>query len=152
MKREADKEVILFAAVIVVFWLFMSWANLGGNAQRDFWIGGWASIARQMYIPSTLLVIFSVAAVQKIKNNYNLIGAWLISAAIAVSLLANLSYSIRHDLMVAYIEDVHSTSLLIWPFPVAPEIISIVILLVSLAFPAYLFVNSHCLTGNKESN
>jgi hypothetical protein len=130
----------------------MSWANLGGNAQRDFWIGGWSSIARFMYIPSTLLVVFASVAIQKIKANYNLIGAWLISVAIVVSFLANLSYSIRHDLMVAYIKDVQSNSLLIWPSPIGPEVVSICILLASLAFPAYLFIDKRGFVESKQLN
>lgn len=145
VKKEAGEEAILFALVAIVFWLFMSWTNLGGNAQRDFWIGGWASIARQMYIPSTLLVIFASVAIEKIKASYHLIGAWLISVAVIFSFLANLSYSIRHDLMVAYIKDVQSNSLLIWPSPVGTEIISLGILLISLVFPVYLLIDKHCL-------
>jgi hypothetical protein len=101
-----------------------------------------------MYIPSTLLVIFASVAIQKIKTSYHLIGAWLISVAVVVSFLANLSYSIRHDLMVAYIKDIQSNSLLIWPNPVSPEIISIGILLASLVFPAYLFIDK---VNNKRS-
>ncbi len=145
VKKEAGEEAILFALVAIVFWLFMSWTNLGGNAQRDFWIGGWASIARQMYIPSTLLVIFASVAIEKIKASYHLIGAWLISVAVIFSFLANLSYSIRHDLMVAYIKDVQSNSLLIWPSPVGTEIISLGILLISLVSPVYLLIDKHCL-------
>jgi hypothetical protein len=150
VKKETGNEAILFALIAIVFWLFMSWTNLGGNAQRDFWIGGWASIARFMYIPSTLLVIFASVAIQKIKASYNLIGAWLISAAVVVSFLANLSYSIRHDLMVAYIKDVQNNSLLIWPSPISPEVISIFLLLASSAFPAYLFIDKRGFMESKQ--
>lgn len=152
VEKENNNEAIFFVSVIIVFWLFMSWTNLGGNAQRDFWIGGWASIARHMYIPSTLLVIFASTAFQKIKAGYNLIGAWLISLAVVTSFLANLSYSIRHDLMVAYIKDIQSSSLLIWPSPVSPEVISISIFLASMVFPAYLFIDKHGFAEGKQLN
>ncbi len=137
----------MFASVIIVFWVFMSWANLGGSIQRDFWVGGWASIARYMYIPSTLLVIFLGFAFTKIKASvYNLVAAGLISLAITVSFLANLSYSIRHDLMVGFIRNVNSSSLLIWPTPIGTtdmQFLVIGLILASLAYPAYLLLNKN---------
>jgi len=144
-KNNYRNEVFLFASVIIVFWLFMSWANLGGTIQRDFWVGGWASIARYMYIPSTLLVIFVGFVIPKIKaSTCNLIAAGVISLATTVSFLANLSYSIRHDLMVGFINDVKSTSLLIWPTPIGETemlFLAIGLIVASLAYPAYLFMN-----------
>ena len=146
-KNNYRNEVFMFASVIIVFWLFMSWANLGGSIQRDFWVGGWASIARYMYIPSTLLVIFLGFAFTKIKRSINnLIAAGLISLAITVSFLANLSYSIRHDLMVGFIQDVKSSSLLIWPTPIGTmdmQFLVIGLILASLAYPAYLLLNKN---------
>jgi hypothetical protein len=146
-KNNYRNEVFLFASVIIVFWVFISWANLGGSIQRDFWVGGWASIARYMYIPSTLLVIFVGFAITKIKTSIcNLIAAGLISLALTISFLANLSYSIRHDLMVGFIKDVNSTSLLIWPTPIGETdmpILSIVFILATLAYPTYLFINKN---------
>jgi hypothetical protein len=143
-KKDFRNEAFFFAGVTVVFWLFMSWANLGGSIQRDFWVGGWASIARYMYIPSTLLVLLAVVVIPKVRASRNLVGAWLISLGIIVSVLANLSYSIRHDLMVGYIKDVQSTSLLIWPNQIeATQLMALssVITLASLAYPALLFFN-----------
>ncbi len=154
-RKEANAEAVLFASIIVVFWLFMSWANLGGSIQRDFWVGGWANIARYMYVPSTLLVVFAVLVFKKIKgaSPSSLVGAWIISLLIIVSFLANLSYSIRHDLMVGFIKDVKSTSLLIWPSPLGSSellILSCILMLASLLYPAYLFSNKHALAETKQ--
>ncbi len=139
----AKKEAFLFLAVIISFWLFMSWANLGGSIQRDFWVGGWANIARYMYIPSTLLVILAAPVFTEVGKR-SLIGSWLVSVVAMVSVLANLSYSIRHDLMVGFIKDVKSTSLLVWPSQIdATElgVISTVAALASFVYPAYLYLN-----------
>jgi hypothetical protein len=152
-KKEFSDEAFLFAGVAIVFWLFMSWANLGGSIQRDFWVGGWASIARYMYIPSTLLVLLAVVVIRKVKASRNLAGVWLISIAIIISILANLSYSIRHDLMVGYIKDVQSTSLLIWPSQIGATQLAVlvsIIMLVSFTYPVYLFFNKSDLVTKCE--
>ncbi len=145
-KASFKREAILFASTIVVFWLFMSWANLGGGIMRDFWVGGWANIARYMYIPSTLLVIVAAVALPKIRSSRSLLGAWLVSLGFAVSFLANLSYSIRHDLMVGFLRDVQSASLLIWPSPISELQLALLacgLSLASFAYPAYLYFNGH---------
>ena len=153
-KVNAKKEAFLFAAVIIAFWLFMSFANLGGGIQQDFWVGGWASIARYMYIPSTLLVIFAAVVIQKVKDNYSVLGASLLSFVLIISFLANLTYSIRHDLMMGWIKDVKSTALLIWPTALDTmqlEVFATVILLATFAYPIYMFINKPSLHNTKKS-
>ncbi len=143
-KTKVRQETLLFAAIIILYWLFMSWGNLGGSIKTDFWVGGWANIARYMYVPSALLVIFAAASVQKVKDNHNLIGAWVISLFIGVSFLANLSYEIRRDLMVGFLKDFPSMNLLLWPQTLGSTQIQILIsmlMLGSLIFPAYLFMD-----------
>jgi hypothetical protein len=147
-KKDFNNEAFLFGSITLVVWVFMSFANLGGSIQRDFWIGGWASIARYMYIPSTLLSIFAGFSFLKIRTSSSLVGAWLISLSIIISFMANLSYSIRHDLMVGFFKDIKSTSLLIWPVPIDAselELLSMGLLVVSCAYPAYLYVTKHSL-------
>ncbi len=151
-KKDFKDEAFLFSSIIIIFWLFMSFANLGGSIQRDFWIGGWASIARYMYIPSTLLAIFAGFAFLKIRASSGLVGAWLYSLGFIISFMANLSYSVRHDLMVGFFKDIKSTSLLIWPVPISAselELLLMVLLVVSLVFPAYLYIIKH--SHNRKS-
>lgn len=143
-KSKAKDEAILFASITIVFWLFMSFANLGGNAGRDWWVGGWANIARYMYIPSTLLIIFASTVFEKINKMRSLLSAWIVSLMVIFSFLANLSYGIRHDLMVAHLSDFPSTSLLIWPYSLGSTelgVLSVTTILISLAYPIYLMIN-----------
>jgi len=142
-KSKAKDETILIALIIVVFWVFISLANLGGNVGRDFWVGGWANIARYMYVPSSLLIIFASSIFEKINKTRNILGAWLVSLIVILSFLANLSYGVRHDFMVGFLKDFPSTSLLIWPYQLEPEgliFLSLIILLGSLVYPLYLFM------------
>jgi hypothetical protein len=143
LRLHAKDESTLFLSVILVFWLFMSLANLGGFAGRDFWVGGWANIARYMYIPSTLLVIFASDAVGQILKKRTVLGAWLVSLLGVLSGLANFSYGVRHDLMVGHVQDFISTSLLIWPYPLTShELVGFSLLLgvASLVYPFYRLV------------
>ncbi len=141
--REKKRELLFLASIIVEFWLFISFANLGGVAGRDFWVGGWANIARYMYIPTALIVIIATQSIEFILKRRSLLGAWLISVAVITSFLANLSYSIRHDTMVGLSKDIASTSLLVWPFQLdlAPlGILTFAAVLVSLLLPIYIFL------------
>lgn len=143
-KSKAKNETILFSSIVIGFWLFISLLNLGGNTGRDFWVGGWANIARYMYIPSTIMIIFASIGLEKIRKTKNLIGAWLVSLAIILSFLANLSYGVRHDLMVGLLRDFRSTSLLIWPSTLGSTemiFLAFTIIIGSLAYPAYLALN-----------
>jgi hypothetical protein len=143
LRLHAKDESTLFLSVILVFWLFMSLANLGGFAGRDFWVGGWANIARYMYIPSTLLVIFASDAVGQILAKRTVLGAWLVSLLGVLSGLANFSYGVRHDLMVGHVQDFISPSLLIWPYPLTShELVGFSLLLgvASLVYPFYRLV------------
>lgn len=143
-KSETRNETILLSSIVIGFWLFTSLLNLGGNAGRDFWVGGWANIARYMYIPSTILIIFASIGLEKIRKTQNLLGAWLASLTIILSFLANLSYGIRHDLMVGLLQDFRSTSLLIWPYTLGSTeilIVALAIISISLAYPTYLALN-----------
>jgi hypothetical protein len=143
-KSKLKDETILLASIIIVSWLFFSFANLGGNVGRDFWVGGWANIARYMYIPSTLLIIFASGIFEKINQTRNLLGAWIVSLVIILSFLANLSYGVHHDLMVGLLKDVPSTSLLVWPYQLEPTelaILAVIILFGSFAYPICLFMN-----------
>lgn len=117
LKSRVRDETILLTSMVIAFWGFMSFVNLGGYAGRDFWVGGWANIARHMYVPSSILVLLASEAFENISKNRNLLGAWLISGSCIVSFLANFSYGIRHDLMVGRLKDFMSNSLLIWPYP-----------------------------------
>ena len=143
-KLKAKNETILLSSIVIGFWLFISLLNLGGNAGRDFWVGGWANIARYMYIPSTILIIFASIGLEKIRKTKNLIGVWLVSLAIILSFLANLSYGVRHDMMVGLLRDFRSTSLLIWPNTLGSTemiLLGFTIIMGSLACPAYLALN-----------
>jgi len=145
-KLNAKNETMLFASIIIVFWLFISLINLGGAAERDFWVGGWANIARYMHVPSTLLVIFASAIFARTYQTRNIIAAFTVSLATLISFLANLSYGIRHDFMVGLLKDFPSTSLIVWPYQMGSAevgILSLAIFLVSLAYPAYLFKDKH---------
>jgi len=140
-RSKQKNETILLASIVVVFWLFISFMNLGGNVGRDFWVGGWANIARYMYAPSTLLIIFAAGIFEKINEKRNLLGAWIVSLMIIVGILANLSYGVRHDLMVGLLKDYFSTSLLVWPYQLEPielGFLTVATLLGSLAYPIYL--------------
>ena len=143
-KSKRKDETILLASIIIVFWLFISLANLGGNVGRDFWVGGWANIARYMYAPSTLLIIFASGIFEKINETRNFLGAWIISLMIIFSFLANFSYGVRHDFMVGLLKDFPSNSLLVWPYQVGSlEVVflSIITLIGSLVYPIYLIIN-----------
>ncbi len=143
LRSRAKKESLLLASIIIVFWLFVSFANLGGVAGRDWWIGGWANIARYMYVPSALLSIFAAGVLESVIKKRSLLGAWLISLAMIFSFLANLSYGIRHDTMVGLAKDFVSTSLLIWPYQLESSELAFLtfsIILISLLFPIYLFM------------
>jgi hypothetical protein len=153
-KSKRKDETILLASIIIVFWLFISFANLGGNVGRDFWVGGWANIARYMYVPSTLLIIFVSGIFEKINKTRNLLGAWIVSLMIILSFLANLSYGVRHDFMVGFLKNFPSTSLLVWPYQLEPEaliFLTVIILFGSLVYPIYLFMNkrTHLRNDNK---
>jgi hypothetical protein len=141
LRLKAGYETTLFISLILVFWLFMSFANLGGFAGRDFWVGGWANIARYMYIPSTILVIFTSEALGQILQKSKFIGAWIFSLLSIISFLANFSYEVHHDFMVGHLKDFISTSLLIWPYSLASNellLFSVIIVLSSLVYPSYL--------------
>ncbi len=143
-KSKARDETILLCSIVIGFWLFISLLNLGGNAGRDFWVGGWANIARYMYIPSTILIILASIGLEKIRRTQNLIGAWIASLTIIFSFLANLSYGVHHDLMVGLLKDFPSTSLLIWPYTLGSTemiFLALAAISVSLAYPVYLALN-----------
>ena len=132
---------MFLALLAILFWLFTSFMNLGGYAGRDFWVGGWANIARHMYLTSSILILFTTLAFKKINENRNLLSAWLISILAIFSVLANFSYGIRHDLMVAYLKDFISNSLLIWPYPLDVEELLLFFIFVfsaSLVYPMLL--------------
>jgi hypothetical protein len=152
-KSKLKDETILLASIIIVSWLFFSFANLGGNVGRDFWVGGWANIARYMYIPSTLLAIFASGIFEKINQTRNLFEAWIVSLVIILSFLANLSYGVHHDLMVGLLKDFPSTSLLVWPYQLGPTelaILAVIILFGSSAYPICLFMNKRTHLRNEK--
>lgn len=135
-------ETLLLVSIITIFWLFISFMNLGGNVGRDFWVGGWANIARYMYVPSTLLIIIASGIFDKINETRNLFGAWFVSLIIIIGSLANLSYGVRHDFMVGLLKDFPSTSLLIWPNQLESVelwLLIVAIVLGSLIYPIYLY-------------
>jgi len=141
LKSKAKDEAMLLSALATFFWLFMSLLNLGGQAGRDFWVGGWANIARHMYLSSSLLVILASEAFEFISKSRHILGAWLISLASAISLLANFSYGVRHDLMVGHLKDYVSNSLLIWPYPLDERELGVLLIIVfslSLVYPILL--------------
>jgi len=141
LKSKAKDQTILLASLAIVFWFFTSFANLGGYAGRDFWVGGWTNIARYMYVPSSILILFTSESLETINRNRDLLGAWLISLLSVVSFLANFSYGVRHDLMVGRLSDFISNSLLIWPYPLeAAELgfFSIMAVTASMAYPLCL--------------
>jgi hypothetical protein len=143
LRQKARNETVLLVSLIIIFWLFNSFANLGGAAGRDFWVGGWANIARYMYLPSTLLVILAIEGVAKINRSRNLIGTWIISITTIISLLANFTYGVRHDLMVTHPQDFATNALMIWPHPLAPldlTLFSIAVFFASIIHPFYLIV------------
>ncbi len=153
-KSKRKDETILLASIIIVFWLFISFANLGGNVGRDFWVGGWANIARYMYVPSTLLIIFASGIFEKINETRNLLGAWTVSSMTILSFLANLSYGVRHDFMVGFLRDFPSTSLLVWPYQLGPTelaLLAVVTLFGSLAYPICLFINRRAHLKNENA-
>lgn len=144
LNRRVKNETNLLVLLSVIFWIFISFANLGGATGRDFWLGGWANIARYMYFSSSLLVFFAVEGIEKIRESKNLLGIWIISLATLLSFLANFSYGVRHDLMVAHLTDFTSNSLIIWPYPLTSLqllLFSIVIIIFSLIYPLYLILN-----------
>jgi hypothetical protein len=142
LRSKAKEESMLLALLVVVFWLFVGFAAHPGNVTaRDFWIGGWASIARYMYLPSAILIIFVSSIFETIHRNRRIVAAWLFSLAIIISFLANMSYGIHHDLMVGHAEQLGSNSLMIWPYkqtPIELAVFAMTILLVSLAYPISL--------------
>ncbi len=138
---KARRETLLLASIIIEFWLFVSFVNLGGATGMDWWIGGWANIARYMYMPTALLSIFAAQAVGMIVSKRNLIEGWLISLALVFSFLANITYGIRHDTMVGLSKDFISSSLLVWPYQLGTfqlVFLALAIILVSALFPIYL--------------
>ena len=149
-KSKSKNENLLLVSIAVVFWLFTSLITLG-DAGRDFWVGGWANTARYMYAPSTVLIIFASAIFEKINETKNLVGAWILSLMIIFSFLANLSYGIRHDLMVSLLKDFPSNSLLVWPHALGSvelSLFAIAIVLCSLVYPVYLFIKREFLANS----
>ncbi len=143
LRRKAKDEANILILLIVLFWIFISFANLGGATGRDFWLGGWANIARYIYISSSMLVIFAVEGIENICKSP--LGAWMISLITAISVFANFSYGVRHDLMVAHLTDFATNSLMIWPYPLNPQglgLFSITIISVSIIYPLYLIINT----------
>jgi len=141
LKSRVGHETMLLTSLVIVFWGFMSFLNLGGYAGRDFWVGGWANIARHMYVPSSILVLFACEAFEDISRNRNLLGAWLISGSCIISFLVNFSYGIRHDLMVGRLKDFMSNSLLIWPYPLHTmevALFSVIVISTSVVYPILL--------------
>lgn len=154
VSRRKD-ETILLASIIVVFWLFISLLNLGGNVERDFWVGGWANIARYMYVPSTLLIILAAGIIGKINGKRSILGAWIVSLMIITGFLANLSYGVRHDLMVGLLKDFPSTSLLVWPYQLEPielGLLTVFTLLLSMAYPFYILRKKLMSGAESEKN
>lgn len=144
LNRRAKDETTLLVLLIVIFWIFISLANLGGATGRDFWIGGWANIARYMYLSSSLLVFFAMEGIEKIWKSKNLLGIWIILLATLLSILVNFAYGVRHDFMVAHLTDFPSNSLIIWPYPLESSqlaIFSIIIISFSTSYPLYLIIN-----------
>ena len=135
LRTKAKDETMLLTSLVIVFWLFTSLVNLGGYAGRDFWVGGWANIARYMYIPSSILILFASETFENINKNQKLFNAWLISASSIIGCLANFSYGVRHDLMVAHLKDFTSNSLIIWPFSLGNrELVFFSIIVISITF------------------
>ncbi len=143
LRRKAQDETTILVLLTMIFWIFISFANLGGATGRDWWLGGWANIARYMYLSSSLLVFFSSEGIEKISKTKNLLGAWFLSIAAVLSFLANFTYGVRHDLMIAHLKDFVSNSLIIWPYPLQSlelGLLSITIVLASLIYPLYLII------------
>ncbi|GEM_PF-3349671 len=142
LRTKAKEETTFLALLAVVFWLFISFAAHPGNViGRDFWIGGWASTARYMYLPSAIVTIFASSIFEAVHRNRRVIAAWLLSLMTIISFLANMSYGIHHDLMTGKSEDFISKSLIIWPYHLTSTemaILATAILLVSLAYPIFL--------------
>jgi len=142
LKQKAKEETVLLALLAVAFWLFISFAAHPGDATgRDFWIGGWASTARYMYLPSAIVAIFASSTFETVHKNRRLIAAWLLSLMTIISFLANMSYGIHHDLMAGKSEEFISKSLIIWPYHLASTELTaftIAIPLISLAYPIFL--------------
>ena len=144
LNRKAKDETTLLVLLIMFFWIFISFANLGGATGRDFWLGGWTNIARYMYLSSSLLVVFAAEGIDKISKSKNLLGVWIISLVTLLSLLANFAYGVRHDFMVAHLTDFVSNSFMIWPYPLESSylgLFSIIIISVSIIYPLYLIIN-----------
>ncbi len=144
LRSKAKEETMLLASLVVVFWLFVSFAAHPGDVTaRDFWIGGWANIARYMYLPSAILIIFVSGIFETIHRNRRVLAAWLFSLAIIISFLGNMSYGVHHDFMIGRSEQLGSNSLIIWPYqqkPIELVVFAMAILLVSLAYPIFLIV------------
>lgn len=90
-----------------------------------------------------MLVIFAVEGIENICKSP--LGAWMISLITAISVFANFSYGVRHDLMVAHLTDFATNSLMIWPYPLNPQglgLFSITIISVSIIYPLYLIINT----------
>jgi hypothetical protein len=142
LKSKAKEESVFLALLVVVFWLFVSFAAAPGNVtMRDFWIGGWASIARYMYLPSAILVIFVSGIFETVHRNRRVLSAWLLSLAIIISFLANMSFGVHRDFMIGLSTQLGSNSLSIWPYqqtPVELAIFATAILLISLVYPLFL--------------
>jgi len=142
LKSKVKEESLLLASLMVIFWLFISFAAHPGNVTaRDFWIGGWASIARYMYFPSAILVIFVSFLGETIHERRRVFVAWLFSLLVIISFLANMTYGIHHDLMIGNADQIESHSLLIWPYPqtqIELVLFAVVILLLSLVYPIFL--------------
>jgi len=144
LNHKVKNKSALLVFLIAIFWIFISFANLGGVLNRDFWLGGWANIARYTYFSSTLLVFFAAEGIEKIIKSKNLLFAWITPIALLLSILANFSYGIRHDFMVSFLKDFPSTSLIIWPYPLeSMQISGFLIIAVSLSaiYPIYLMLN-----------
>jgi hypothetical protein len=148
LKSKAKQETMFLFWLFIVLWLFTAFASHPGDVtQRDFWIGGWASIARYMYFPSAVLMIFVSGIFETIHKNRKVFAAWLVSFAIIISFMANLSCTINHTLMKGDWEELGSGSMMVLPFPFTSEgaaeiganVFGIGLLLISLIYPAYLF-------------
>jgi hypothetical protein len=141
LRSRAEDVTMLLSSFAVCFWLFMSFMNLGGYAGRDFWVGGWANIARFMYVPSSILILFASETFEVINRHRNVLGAWFVSISCVISVLANFSYGVRHDLMVAHLKDYVSNNLVIWPYHLdSGELIFLLVItiLATLVYPILL--------------
>jgi hypothetical protein len=142
LRRKAKEETAFLTLLIVVFWLFMSFAAHPGDVTgRDFWIGGWASIARYMYLPSAILAVFSASVFEVVYRERRTVAAWVLSLLTVISFLANVNYGIHRDLMAGETEGFISKSLILYPYHLSPNenmVFILVILLASAVFPFLL--------------